>query len=161
YVAELPKLVTPENDGVANVAKGITDKFPLYRYEEHFPEAAAKAYDYVKDVITPIALPIQFWQKPSETLKHEAGDVFDRAVLLCSLLVALGSASSKVIIRIRDADRSFVVYSEYNGRVIAIDLESGIRECGSREELLESLGIVKGADVTAYEFNDKMYNDIA
>lgn len=161
YVAELPKLITPNEDGVVNVAKGITGRFSLYRYGENFPEAAAKAYDYIKDRITPIALPIQFWQKPTDTLKHEAGDVFDRAVLLCSLLIALGAASSKVIIRIRDNDRSFVVYTEYNGRIIAVDMENGIKEHGSKDALLESLGIVKGAEVTAYEFNDKMYSDIA
>ncbi|MDE1852033.1 MAG: hypothetical protein KGH69_05115 [Candidatus Micrarchaeota archaeon] len=161
YVAELPKLITPGEDGVANAAKGITDSFPLYRYEESFPEASSKAYDYIKERITPIALPIQFWQRPSDTLKHEAGDVFDRAVLLCSLLIALGAASSKVIIRIRDNDRIFLVYTEYNGRIIAIDMEKGMKEYGSRDALLESLGIVKGADVTAYEFNDKTYSDIA
>lgn len=160
YVAELPKLVTPDDSSVLSVANGIMNNFPTYSYERDFLEAARLAHLYIKEKITPVTLPIQFWQKPSETISNGAGDPFDMAVLLCSVLVALGNASTKIIITISDGQRDFLVYSEYRDELIVIDLERGLTSAQNREDLMGRLKIGANPDVSAYEFNDKMYTDI-
>lgn len=160
YIADLPKLVTPADSSVASVASGIMNSFPSYTYERDFLEAARLAYLYIKEKITAVSLPIQFWQKPSETITNCAGDPFDMAVLLCSILVALGNVSTKIIITLSDGKRDFLVYSEYNEELIVIDLERGITKAQSREELLSRLKIGTDPELSAYEFNDKMYTNI-
>lgn len=163
YVAELPKLVVPENEDVVNIANRIKNSMPSYNYNDNYYDAARLAYSYVKDEIALANLPIQFWLTPDETIKCGAGDIFDKAVLLCSLLIALGNVSAKIIIKVKDSERDFIVYSEFNNIIIAIDLESGIKEYKNKEELLSAMGIKNAGDngeVTAYEFNDKMYNSL-
>ncbi len=161
YPADLPKLVTPSNDNVALLAKEIEGKFPVYNYDENFPEAAALAYAYVRDRIIPISLPVQFWLKPEQTIMYGAGDIFDKAVLLCSLLIAMGNVASRVVVAAKDTDRTFIVYSEFKDRLISMDLDNGIKDYGSLDDLLKELKVDKDDDTTAYEFNDKMYRDIA
>ena len=68
YLADLPKLVTPNDDNVMLLAKDIQANFPVFNYDENFPEAARLGYEYVKNKITPISLPIQFWLRPAQTL---------------------------------------------------------------------------------------------
>ena len=161
YVAELPKLITPDDESVAGIANRIKSSFPAYEYSENFIDAAKMAYSYVKDEIALFNLLIQFWLKPEEVIRCGAGDIFDKATLLCSILIALGNISTKLLIKVDDSERDFAVYSEFNGSIVAFDLESGFKEYKSREELLESMGISKeNEDITAYEFNDKMYNSI-
>jgi hypothetical protein len=102
YVAELPKLVVPENEDVVNIANRIKNSMPSYNYNDNYYDSARLAYSYVKDEITLANLPIQFWLTPDETIKCGAGDIFDKAVLLCSLLIALGDVSAKIIIKVKD-----------------------------------------------------------
>ncbi|MEM0094752.1 MAG: hypothetical protein QXF41_01775 [Candidatus Micrarchaeaceae archaeon] len=161
YVAELPKLVTPDDDVVVSLANRIKSSFPIYNYEENFYDAAKAAYEHVKKDIYTVELPVQFWLTPRQTETAGAGDVFDKAVLLCSLLIALGNPSSKVIVIITDSERRFVIYAEFGGKVIAMGFEDGIQEFSSIDEMMAHFKIEKGKDVTAYEFNDKMYRDIA
>ena len=162
YVAELPKLITPYEESVVGVANKIKSSFPMYKYEENFSDAFRLAYSYVKDEILLVNLPIQFWLKPEEVIRCGAGDIFDKATLLCSIIIALGNVSTKLVIKAGESERSFVVYSEFNNYIIAADLEKGVKEYSSREELFKEMGLDKlSDDITAYEFNDKMYNSIA
>ncbi len=160
YVADLPKLITPSDPAIVAVAKGITDSFPSYSYDRDFLEAARLSYLYLLERITTLPLPVQFWQKPSETLENGAGDQFDKAVLLCSILISIGGASSKIIITITEGKRDFIVYSEYCGELITVDPERGVGKAFDRKDLISRLKIKNGAETSAYEFNDKMYSDI-
>ncbi len=160
YVAELPKLITPEDQSVVNLANKIKSSFSQYSYDRDFYGAARIAYENVTQSIATISLPLQFWLKPSQTLKCEAGDVFDKATLLCSLLIALGNVSTKVIIAAKDESRTFIVYCEYAEGLILFNMEEGMTQVKEKQELLNNLGIGKDEDLTAYEFNDKMYDDL-
>ena len=161
YVAELPKLITPDNESVVGLANKIKSQFPIYNYNENFPDAVRIAYSYVKDNILLVNLPIQFWLKPEEVIRCGAGDIFDKATLLCSLIIALGNVSTKLIIKVEDSEREFVVYSDFNNSIIAVDLERGVKEYKSREELLKAMGVYgENEEMNVYEFNDKMYNSI-
>ncbi len=160
YLADLPKLVTPNDENVILLAKELQGNFPVFDYDANFPEAARLAYEYVRNRITPISLPIQFWLRPAQTIRYSAGDFFDKAVLLCSLLIAMGNVSSRVIVVAKNEERAFVVYAEFGGGLIAIDLEKGVKDYGSIDSLLKELKVDSNEDTTAYEFNDKMYRDI-
>ncbi len=161
YVAELPRLVTPADESVKGLASIISSKFPDYSYEENFGDAAQLSYEYIRDSITNVTLPVQFWLRPAQTINYAAGDLFDKAVLLCSMLVALGNPSSKIIIVIDESRRSFVVYFEFKEKVTAINIEKGAGTFQGREELLKSLGVSDNGEASAYEFNDRMFVDIA
>jgi hypothetical protein len=160
YMAELPTLVTPSDESVLSKVKSIKSMFSVYKYDEDFYSAAREAHWFVRDKITDISLPIQFWLRPGQTMTLEAGDVFDKAVLLCTLLIALGNATAKVITLIGDSEKKFAVYCEFSGKTLLFDAEGEATEFGSRQEMLEKLGIGKDSSTTAYEFNDKMYNDL-
>ena len=161
YVAELPKLITPDNESVVSLANKIKSQFPIYSYNENFPDAVRSAYSYVKESILLVNLPIQFWLKPEEVIRCGAGDIFDKATLLCSLIIALGNVSTKLIIKVKESEREFVVYSEFNNGIVAVDLERGVKEYKSREELLKAMGVYgENEEMNVYEFNDKMYNSI-
>lgn len=160
YLADLPKLVTPADENVMLLAKEIQKSFPVFNYDSDFAEAVKVSYSYIREKILPISLPIQFWLKPAQTIRYSAGDIFDRAVLLCSLLIAIGNVSTRIIVATKDNSRSFVVYSEFAGKIIAVDMERGITEFDSLEKLIDSLHVGDDEETSVYEFNDKMYRDI-
>src|SRR5271155_3942819 len=81
YIADLPKLVTPSDESVDLLAREMKNNFPVYNYDENFPDAARLAYQYVKDKVVEISLPLQFWLRPPQTIKYGAGDIFDKALL--------------------------------------------------------------------------------
>ncbi len=158
-VAELPTLVTPESEKVADKAAEIMGDFDHYSYEVDFYEASIKALEFVKDSIKDAVLPLQFWLTPTDTLTFRMGDSVDKCMLLCSLLIKMGNPSAKVLMKMYDSTRTVFTYYEHSGRVYLLDLKDSVKEFESREQLLGSLSI--NEDVTAYEFNDKMYVDIA
>ena len=161
YVAELPKLITPNDEAVLSAVKNITNMFMSYRPEEDFYAAAKEAHSYVKNKIRTISLPVQFWPRPSQTIGLEAGDVFDKAVLLCSMMIAMGNISTRVITAVKDSEQKFAVYCECKDKLLFFEVEKEMCEFQNREEMLEKLGVGKDAEMTAYEFNDKMYNNLA
>ena len=161
YIAELPKLITPDDESVKLLANSIKEKFPSYKYEDNFVDAAGLAYNYVTGSIATVSLPIQFWQRPSDTIRHGAGEIFDKAVLLCSVLIGMGCPSTKVAISVGETVKSFAVYFEHENEIVSMDIEKGVEQFGNMNELLKHLGIKEDSDVTAYEFNDKMYKDLA
>ncbi len=158
-VAELPTLVTPLSEKVADKASEIMNDFEHYSYDADFYGASVKALEFVKDGIADVVLPLQFWLTPADTLTFGMGDAVDKCVLLCSLLIRLGNPSAKVLIKVYDSTRSVFVYYEYSGKLYRLDIRDGVSEFLSREQMLGSIGIDEEA--TAYEFNDKMYVDIA
>ncbi|MDE1855192.1 MAG: hypothetical protein KGH57_02650 [Candidatus Micrarchaeota archaeon] len=161
HLAELPKLVTPGDESVMAAANKIREAFPSYTAEKDFPDAARKSYDFVSESIVRISPPLQFWLKPSEVISIGAGDVFDQAVLLCSMLISLGNLSAKVIASVKNDEKNFAVYYELNGKLIVMEFGKGVRELKDRNELLANMGIYMGSEATGYEFNDKMYSNLA
>jgi transglutaminase-like putative cysteine protease len=158
-VAELPTLVTPNNELVVKKVNEIKAEFGNYSYELNFYDASVKAFNFVKNEIESVVLPVQFWLTPEETLTFGVGDEIDKSILLCSMLVALGNPSSKVLMHMKDGKRRTFVYFEFGGAAYMLDNENGINKFKNADELIASLGI--GEDTVAYEFNDRMYRDIA
>ncbi|MGC8537742.1 MAG: hypothetical protein ACP5MZ_02020 [Candidatus Micrarchaeia archaeon] len=159
-VAELPTLVTPKAAMVARKAADIKGEFDNYDYDANFPDAAMKAFDFVLKDIGDAALPIEFWLMPEETLRFMLGDITDKSILLCSILIALGNPSSKVVVVSRDSTRSIYVYYEFGGSIVMMDVENGkIEKFGNKDEMLKEFNL--DDESAAYEFNDQMYVDIS
>ncbi len=160
HAAQLPTLVTPKDPSVVAKAEGIKRMFNSYNYTSDFIEAAKEAEFYVRSKIAETSLPLQFWLRPSQTMELEAGDAFDKAVLLCSLLIGLGNASSKIIVREKDGNCRLAVGYEFDGKAFLFEMEDGsLREFPDRAGMLSGLGISEGG-VDAYEFNDLMYDSL-
>jgi hypothetical protein len=85
-VAELPTLVLPKGELVLRKVNEIKGTFTNYGYDSDFPKAAMKAFEFVRDEIEEIILPLQFWLNPDETAEFRLGDRIDRNILLCSIL---------------------------------------------------------------------------
>ncbi len=157
-VAELPSLVTPKNGAVEGKAAEIKSSFGTYSYKSSFKEASLKAFEFVKSEIEDAILPLQFWLTPEETLTFLTGDMIDKNVLLCSLLISLGNPSAKVLVCMKDGSRQVYTYYELDGRISLMELKDGITEFGSKADMLRTVGA--GEDSISYEFNDKMYVDL-
>ncbi|MDE1845949.1 MAG: hypothetical protein KGH53_01555 [Candidatus Micrarchaeota archaeon] len=159
-VAELPKLITPTNENVITATNKVKSTFDNYSYNSNFLSAAKLAYEFVTVHISHVSLPIEFWLYPSDTIKCEAGDIFDKATLLCSMMIALGNPSTRVISSVKPNDRRFIVYCEFDDAVFAFDLDRGLIRFDTKEKLIGSLVLKENDDTTAYEFNDKMYESL-
>jgi hypothetical protein len=157
-VAELPTLVMPANPKVVEKVTEIEAGFLNYNYDADFSEAAVKAYEFVKKDIAEAALPLQFWLTPDETLTFMMGDIMDKNILLCSMLIDLGNPSAKVFVRLEESVRKVFVYYEFDGKVCVMDTDEGMKEFNTKDEMLASLGMSE--ETTAYEFNNQMYVDI-
>jgi hypothetical protein len=157
-VAELPILVTPLAPRIKEKTIQIKSTFLNYDYETNFMEAANSVYKFIKEEINDVALPLQFWLTPEETLTFMLGDPMDKNILMCSLLVSLGNPSAKVLVRINEGTRKVFTYYEFKGALHIFDMEEGMKEFPNKEELLASLAI--GDDTVAYEFNNQMYADL-
>lgn len=157
-VAELPTLVTPNNPVVKGKVDEIKSSFDRYEYEKDFYKASIKAFDFVKERVDSVVLPLQFWLTPEETLVFLMGDVFDKNILLCSLLIGLGNPSSKVMVVIREGNQKIFVTYDYGSKSYLLDLDNGITEFSDHKEIIKVFNV--GDDITAYEFNDRTYIDI-
>jgi len=158
-VAELPTLVLPKSELVTRRANEIRAAFPNYSYDADFPKAAMKAFEFVRDHIEEIILPLQFWLTPDETAEYRLGDRIDRNILLCSMLVALGNPSSKVFVIKRESGVSTYTYFEFDGKTVLMNVQDGTSVFASRDEMIKQFQI--GEDDTAYEFNNQSYIDVS
>jgi len=152
YVPDLPRLVDPGNAAVTALAARIKESFELYDYDQNFMDAAEYAYKYIRREVPSVSLPIQFWQRSNETIENRVGDVFDKSVLLCSVLSALGCASANVVLSLNEG-REVAVCFEAGSRILAYRFdEDKPHEFGSRDEM--RAWIQKGDDAQVYMFNN-------
>jgi hypothetical protein len=159
-VAELPILVMPKSPLVYAKAEEIMSAMPNFSYESNFYEASIEAFNFVRNEIEDVALPLQFWLTPEELLSFKVGDITDKNILLCSLFIALGNPSAKVVVMISDSERRIKTYYEFKGRITLFDIANGeTRTFETKDEMLNLFDIKE--DTTAYEFNDQMYVDIS
>ena len=157
-VAELPTLVMPSNTKVKEKVDEIKSGFLNYSYDKDFKEASNRAYEFVKKNIGDVTLPLQFWLTPDETITFMLGDIMDKNILLCSILIGLGNPSTKVFVKMEeDGSRKVFVHYEFKERLCVLD-EKGSKEFSHKEEMLKSLHL--GEETVAYEFNNQMYADI-
>ncbi len=157
-VAELPILVMPKGPMVVKRIEEIKAALGSYSYDQRFYEASVMAFSFVRDRIEDAVLPLQFWLTPEDTLTFMIGDLMDKSILLCSLLIGLGNPSCKVLTCTRAGSQRTMVYCEFQGRTHSYDFAVGMSAFDSVEGLRKSFLV--GDEASAYEFNDKMYLDL-
>jgi hypothetical protein len=161
-VSELPTLVTPKSNLVAKEIERIKSSFGIYNYNSDFFEASVQCFSFVKNEIGDLTLPIQFWLTPDDTIRFRLGDLLDRNILLCSMLLALGNPSSKVFVAIKGSIRVIFTYYEFEDHTYVLDiLKDEIKLVTKVRDFIHGIGLdEKDGDTTVYEFNDKVYLDV-
>ncbi len=174
-VPELKTLVQPEDEVIqelkGQVLEGLVEDKALespetYAYELHFLKAAEKAFFAIRKIQNLHAdLNVLFWLKPREALELQAGDLFDKALLLCSLLRALGSPKAKI--RVLELEKSRIhpvvmfSFGDTDYLLDASQKESKFEAySGKREEALQAFSFDECKYLkSAYEFNDQEYQE--
>ncbi len=154
-IADMPRLITPESEKVAEIVDFIKSKFPSYLYENDFYGASMYALEYLKNNIQDVIMPVQFWLKPDNVIEIGLGEDIDKNVLLCSLLIALGNYSSKVLVVSNNNKKRIFVYYEFNYKFFLIDIKGEIELFDSNKGLFGYAGIDDNSE--AYEFNNLSY----
>ncbi|MEK6957972.1 MAG: hypothetical protein AABW99_03270 [archaeon] len=161
-VGEIKALVTRDDLNIQSLIQlfGPED----YVFENHYARAAEKAFNYVRDEIALVKadLGISFWLSPKEIISEKIGDDEDRAVLLCSLLYALGDEKAEVVIaEMESASSHAFAITEFFGKFLLLDPCPG---CGFRDFLGEKKGVLEkyscnGARIRRflYRFNSANY----
>ena len=126
-VAELPTLVTPNSERVIEKANWIRSKFLNYTYDKDFYDASIMAFDFINDEIEDVTLPLQFWISPDEVMTFMMGDIMDKSILLCSILIRLGNPSSRVFVKIDDSARKVFVYYEFGEEFPCTGMREGAK----------------------------------
>lgn len=157
-VAELPRFVTPKNTKIQEKVTNFKSTFGTYIYERDFYYASLLGYDFIKKEIDDINLPLEFWFYPNEILEFKIGDIMDKNILLCSLLIGLGNPSTKVFAIINNNKQDIFTYYEFNEKIYKFDIKNDISVFESKEKMISDLLI--NENTIAYEFNNQIYNDI-
>ncbi len=156
-VPDLRNLIDPKNRAVQEIKQGIEDSFHPYIYEKNFEEAATKAFEFLRDKIENEALPVDFWLSPDDVLELKLADEMDKAIFLCSLLIALDNETAKVVVETNGQRHAFVMF-EFGGKFYLMDPVHDINISGSREQVIEKH--LPGHDhQLVYEFNHKGYEE--
>jgi hypothetical protein len=153
YIAELRELVRPMDSVVTELKIQIQDQFHPYLYEQHFLPAVQKCLDLLFSYRS-VSLPVNFWMSFSDMARLRAADDIDRAILLCSLLRALGSESSRVLI---DKNKGAWVSYVYADKQYVVDIAKRVMSAYPLQD--EALAAFMRA--VQYAFNDKEYEDLS
>ncbi len=157
-VAELPTLVTPDSSAVKEKAEWVKSRFMNYTYANNFYDASILAFDFVSREIEDVILPLQFWITPTEAITFMMGDIMDKAILLCSMLIRLGNPSSRVFVKIDDSARRVFVYYEFKSTIYVLENGKDPKEFNAKDDMLKEIDF--NEDTVAYEFNNQMFGDL-
>lgn len=164
-VAELPSLVTPDNESIRSKAAQIKAQVSQsYDFDVDFYTASRSALEFIRSEVEEMVLPVQFWMSPEDTLRFMAGDVLDKCVLLCSILISLGNPSAKVLIHATEGAREVFVHYSLNSRVYLLNTTTGeVQQFDTKQELIEKVMVGKRAAYdgeSLYEFNNITYESL-
>ena len=157
-ITELRTLIVPDNPVVAKIAEQVKSFFHPYIYDRDFLKAAEKAFSYCRDEIRNEPLPLEFWLTPEDIIELRAADEIDKAIFLCSLLIALENQSAKVVVETQERMRHAFVTFEFQGEFHLMDPTHGVNTRGEREEVIRRQ-IRQREKKVIYEFNNTEYNE--
>ncbi len=158
-VADLPKLITPNDTFIKKMSDDIKSEFASYFYDVDFYAASLQAFNRVKSNIVDFSFPIQFWLKPKDILSLGISDEIGKNTLLCSILIGLGNYSSKVLVSFKNYHTYVFTYYEFNSKLFLMSFNDSIRVFDNNKELFNYIKIDE--TTSAYEFNNISYFNIA
>ena len=184
-IPALKSLIDPSDPTIAALRDGIAQKIKdekesalagqvvetkelEYFADTDFPKAAAMAYEHAKALLrTGSEIQLSFWLKYPEMETLGIADSFDKALLLCSLLFALGGKDARVtVLELEDGSSHPVVTLAIGGKFILLDPDNakaafGEIEAAEKSELLAEYLTLDGkkASRISYEFNRDEYEE--
>ncbi|MEM4590128.1 MAG: hypothetical protein QXK21_02580 [Candidatus Micrarchaeia archaeon] len=154
-IADLKAMINTRDEEVKKISEEIKSKFKPYIYERDFIAAAKEAHEYIRRIRT-IRTPIDFWLMPKDIIKLRGGDPMDKAIFLCSILIALDNYDSYVVVGINDRTKVAVSF-KFKDEWYFIDPTGSEMINGKKEELIEKW---MSEEKDIYEFNNVNYNKI-
>ena len=155
-IADLKALIQPKDETVVRVKDQLIDEFKPYLFEKHFYMVAERAHKFVSEMKT-VKTPVDFWLTSKEFLELKGGDMMDKAVFLCSLLIALENNDAYVIVGVDGGTKIAVGHRTGNGWRF-LDPTTGTSINGDKDALIKQW--FAGAE-RMYEFNDREYNQLS
>ncbi|MDZ4256006.1 MAG: transglutaminase-like domain-containing protein, partial [archaeon] len=121
-VGEIKALVDPMDPGV----QGLLQEFKPtpYTFERDYLFTAQQVFEHITQEIkyVPNDLTINFWLKPHEILANKVADDEDLAVLVCTVLHALGDENAMVVfMELENLTTHAVVLTTVNGKTLLLD----------------------------------------
>ncbi len=162
-IQQVKESVQPKNKKVLEVCEIITSEIPEYDPKRDLLKACQLAYERVSERIASVKGPgITFWMTIDEILDKRIADYEDKAILLCSVLRALGADASVLILQMSDGANFPVVELRHGEKVYWLDPnhphEFNKYSAGSREEVMKEFSAEGAKPVSVlYEFNDQEY----
>ena len=177
-VPELKALVDRNNEAVQQVRKQVLEEVAAkkkalgtftegepYNFDKDFLMAAEAAFTLVRSLrhVHP-EVSASFWLAPKEILELEAADVFDKAILLCSLLKGLDAPATIMVLELENNLIHPVVVFQYGARDYVLDASQPhaalTTYTGALDEILQTFSY-EGAKCLkkAYEFDNENYKE--
>ncbi len=162
-VGEIKSMVTKTDLTVQSLAQGFAGE--NYSPQKDYRAACQKAYEYVQGQILNLEaadLGFSFWLTPKEIVSERLADDEDKALLLCSLLFALGDEKAECVISELEgnAAHAFVV-TELEGNFLLLDPSQQApfgEYMGQKAEVIEKYSF-RGSPIKKflYRFNSSNY----
>jgi len=154
-IADLKSLIRPNDEHVQKKKDELIDSIRPYIYEQHFLKAAESAHKFVREIRT-YTTTINFWLTPKEMIDLRGGDPMDKAVFLCSLLVALENQDTHIIVGMNKGIKVAVGFM-FNNEFTIIDPISTAKAKGEKDKIIDEWF---KEDKRIYEFNDRNYSEL-
>jgi len=154
-VPDVKSLVQPINSNIVPIVQKIkTDN-------KDFMKQFQSAYDYVDEIHSVPYIGATLWLSVKEMLDNKVADYEDKAILLCSILRALGANALVLVALMTDGSNRPLVLLSMKDKSIMLDPNTKhdfIKFVGKRNDLIRQFS-VEGNRIKRiqYEFNDKDY----
>jgi hypothetical protein len=154
-VPDVKSLVQPTNSNIIPIVQKIkTDN-------KDFMKQFQSAYEYVDEIHSVPFIGATLWLSIKEMLDNKVADYEDKAILLCSILRALGANALVLVALMTDGSNRPIVLLNMKDKSIMLDPNTKhdfIKFVGKRNELIRQFS-VDGNRIKRiqYEFNDKDY----
>lgn len=161
-VGEIKALVNADDLTIQGIASQHRPE--NYDFSRDYPQSAENAYNFICGEISyiPSDLGLDIWLSPNEILSAKIADDSDLAVLLCSVLYALGDEKAEVVVaELENANTHAFAITEIDGKFILLDPSQKrpfMEFSGEKEKVLEQYSF-NGAKIRhfLYKFNAQSY----
>ena len=154
-VPDVKSLVQPTNSNIVPIVQKIKTE------NKDFMKQFQSAYDYVDEIHSVPYIGATLWLSVKEMLDNKVADYEDKAILLCSILRALGANALVLVALMTDGSNRPIVLLSMKDKSIMLDPNTKhdfIKFVGKRNDLIRQFS-VEGNRIKRiqYEFNDKDY----
>lgn len=146
-ITELRQRCSPYGDFIKKTREQLVKDINIYDYGKHFLQAVEKSLEHIREIKS-FEPNLTFWLSFEEISEIKAASAFDKSLLLCALLRALGSESVRVAAT--KHGKNYVLF-DYNNDKYAVSIENCSLLAG--EDSMKPFA----EDKMIYSFNDLMF----